>query len=341
MTGAEGPVVPVRALPVAAALVDGDGRVVDASRPFADLVGRAPSSLSGSRLADLVAPDRRAEVAAAWGSAEPGEVVVAGRRDDGLPFVATWSAPGGDPATPRLLVARRWGPPIRTPEATGGERDDEGRDVVDAALSHDVRGALRGAAGFLSVLARHADGWTDEARGYLETARRSTATADQMVERLVEYVRLAQRPLVVEPVDLGEIVDDAVRQVDDAGSSPAVEVEVSTLPSVVGDRTHLVVLFAELLTNAGRFGATSVRISAADVEHWTDVRVDDDGPGIDEELRARAFDLFRMLQPKGRHPGVGAGLALARRIAEVHGGRCMLDAGEGGGTAVVARLLRA
>lgn len=347
--GAVGGLVPIRSLAsVALAVVDVEGRVVDVSPGFAELVGRAAASLCGAPLFDLVDPDRRTAVAEAWAGGEPAEVVVAGRRDDGLPFIATWAIPGGG-GDERPVVAHRWGPPIRavgelaTRASGAGEDDDDlpgedGRDVVDAALSHDVRGALRGVSGFLSLLARNADAWPEEVQGYLATARRSAATSDAMVELLVEYVRLGQRTLLVDAVPLADVVQEAAARAWELIDRPPT-LEVAEVPTVVGHRGHLERLFAELLTNAAKFGASSVGVSAAVDGPWVAVAVDDDGPGIDDELRTRAFDLFRMLQGKGRHPGVGGGLALVRRIAEVHGGRCTIESSSRGGARVVTRVL--
>jgi signal transduction histidine kinase len=68
------------------------------------------------------------------------------------------------------------------------------------------------------------------------------------------------------------------------------------------------------------------------------VRVTDDGPGIEPRLAEDAFRLYRLLQPKGRYPGIGMGLPLARRRIEVQGGRLWIEAAEGRGTTVVLRL---
>lgn len=331
--------IDVGTLPIPAALIDGGGRVVAASALFEELVGRGSRGLAGKAVLDLVAPEDRGRLASAWTGSAAAEVDVAGVGEDGLPYVATFAVPGGDPAATRLLVARRRLPPAQWRDLAGAGEPD-GRDEIDGALSHDVRGALRGVAGFLAVLDGEGSALSDEGRGFLDTARRSAATADAMAERLVEYARLGQRPLVVDRVDLdvlaGLVIDD--RRDDDGDDVTPLPVSVGQLASVVGNRSLLESLVSELLTNAAKFGATSVDVSCRTDGSWLYLCVADDGPGIDEELRLRAFDLFRMLQPKGRYPGIGAGLAVVRRIAEVHGGSVWIESGDDGGSALVTRL---
>jgi signal transduction histidine kinase len=330
--------VGLRELPLPAALVDGHGRIVGASEPFASLVDRQSIALPGSALLDLVAPEDQGRLASAWTNPSATDVDVAGVGDGGLPYLATFAIPGGEPAETRLLVARRRVPSARWVDAPDA-RDTDGRDEIDSALSHDVRGALRGVAGFLAVLDRGESGLSEESRGFLATARRSAAAADAMAEKLVEYARLAQRPLLVTNVDLGRLATTVVDEQSAVDGGDSLDVSVGDLGSVVGNPTLLEAVVAELLTNAAKFGAHAVDVSIRTEGGWCYLQVKDDGPGIDDDLRTRAFDLFRMLQPKGRYPGIGAGLAIARRVVEVHGGTMWIEGDEGGGAVVVARLL--
>lgn len=334
------PAIEIGELPMPAALVDGGGRVVAVSVPFEELVGLGSDSVCGMAVLDLVAPEDRGRLASAWTGSTAAEIEVAGVGGTGLPFVATFSVPDGDPTSTRLLVARRRVPAARWSDVSdaGGA---EGRNEVDSALSHDVRGALRGVAGFLSVLDREESALSEDSRGFLATARRSAAAADAMAEKLVEYTRLAQRPLVVSRVDLAPLLAGLVDELAPGDGERAPAVSVGPLVPVVGNRALLGVLFAELLTNAAKFGASAVDVSGHVDDPWVYVRVADDGPGIDDEFRARVFDLFRMLQPKGRYPGIGAGLALVRRTAEVHGGTVWVESSDRGGVAAVVRLVRA
>ena len=80
----------------------------------------------------------------------------------------------------------------------------------------------------------------------------------------------------------------------------------------------------------------TVTVSARRAEGWVELHVVDDGPGLSEDDRARAFDRFwRGRSPK---PGSGLGLAIVRRLATADGGDAELRAAPGGGVDAVVRL---
>jgi two-component system C4-dicarboxylate transport sensor histidine kinase DctB len=119
------------------------------------------------------------------------------------------------------------------------------------------------------------------------------------------------------------------------------------VPLLSGDPQLLERAFRNLLHNAAEAGrqvagtgsaaggpeAPEVEVALAGVEDGLEVTVADRGPGVPAELRERLFQPFA----SGRPGGVGLGLALARRILVLHGGRLELEQRPGGGT--VARAL--
>jgi signal transduction histidine kinase len=278
----------------------------------------------------MVAPDERAVLRDAL-RARTAEIVVAGSGSDHLPFVVRLrTGPPRDGG--RVVAADRHGPEVR--RRTSLDERGDGRGEIDRLVSHDLRGALRGVSGFLALVDREREALTTEAREFLDTARRGADNADLMAARLVEVLRLDQGVLLVEPVDLATVIADAT-------PTTGVEVVTPSRPAqVLGDPALLSQVLEELVANAGKFGARRVQIDVRIEERWVYLTVADDGPGVPADLREAAFDLFRLLQPKGRHPGVGAGLAVARRIASIHGGRLRIVPSDEG-TRVELRLLGA
>lgn len=332
-------------IPLPVVAVAGDSAVVDCSPSFLRLVGRAAPP---ARLTAWLPVEEHPLLDALLGGAED-ETVVAGLRDDGFPCRVRLTRFEADEGGGTLLLAQAAPPPLL--DATqADEAPPAVKGPVDGAVSHDVRGALRGVSGFLTLLEREVE-LDGEAVGYLETIRRSAATADEMSRALVDWMRLLLTPVVLRPVDLDTVLADAADRaaavaVDEADRRPHrgdVKLVASGLPSVLGDRGLLLATFAELLVNADRFaeGDVEVTVTAEVADGWCRVGVADDGPGIDPRLADDAFALFRLLQPKGEYPGVGMGLPLSRRRVEVQGGRLWVDAGGGPGTIVRARLAAA
>jgi signal transduction histidine kinase len=198
---------------------------------------------------------------------------------------------------------------------------------LGAMVAHEIRnpiGVIRGAAELVRARAGAALGARDrqaleDVLGEVERLRRLTD----------DFLDLAREPsIVVAAVDVGAVAAEAARGA--ARSHPGVCVEATVSPvSVRGDAARLRQVLANLVDNAANAGARAVRIDGEATAREVRVLVRDDGPGVDAAVRERLFDPF----VSGRARGAGLGLAIARRIAERHGGRLELaDAGPPGAT---------
>lgn len=165
-----------------------------------------------------------------------------------------------------------------------------------------------------------------------DAARRLT----RIVDDLFLLARADSGHLVIQqaPLYLEDVVDDAARGVRHLADRRGVKVELTNVveAQVVGDADLLGRLFLNLLDNAIKHspeGAT-VEVDMTRRNGECLVAVVDAGPGIPESARARVFErFFQVDTARVRHDdtqtsGAGLGLAIARRIAEVHGGRVEL-----------------
>lgn len=98
---------------------------------------------------------------------------------------------------------------------------------------------------------------------------------------------------------------------------------------VAGSRSQLGRVLGNLLDNAQRHAASSVRVAVVRDGEWVVLRVEDDGPGVPESERERIFERFvRLDDARARDDGgAGLGLAIARDVAERHGGSLAVRAG--------------
>src|SRR5581483_9085613 len=216
-----------------------------------------------------------------------------------------------------------------------------------ATLSHELRNPLapiRSAAHLLCA-AQHADPRLETACEILDRQlRQLTHLVDDLLD--VSLITTGGVQLIKESVDLGALLRMQQASLQPAFSAAGQQLELS-LPErplyVAGDRTRLMQVFANLMTNANKYTPDGGRIEiiAQQVETSVVVRVRDTGIGISPNMLERVFDLFAQVDrssPRARD-GLGIGLALAKRLVELHGGRIEAHSeGKGHGSEFVVWL---
>jgi signal transduction histidine kinase len=154
------------------------------------------------------------------------------------------------------------------------------------------------------------------------------------VTNLLDLDRLARGVLTpaFEPTDVGELVR---RMVMESDPSVREQVAVSTEPVVVPvDAPKVERIIENLLVNAVRHTprGTSVHVSVTATAHGAMILVEDEGGGVPADLREKIFEEFRQgTDAPQASPGVGVGLTLVRRFAEMHHGRAWVEERVGGG----------
>ena len=195
--------------------------------------------------------------------------------------------------------------------------------------SHDLQEPLRKIAGFCQLLERRYRGQLDDrADEYIDFVVDGAKRMQDLINDLLSFSRVGRNTAGFEPLELAAIVDDALANLRTALEESGADIEVGSLPAVVGDRRLLVALFQNLIGNALKFRDRDqpvVRIDAIrDGERWV-VSVADNGIGIDPEYGEQIFTIFQRLHSRTDYEGTGIGLALAKKIVEHHGGSIWLD----------------
>ena len=199
--------------------------------------------------------------------------------------------------------------------------------------AHDLREPLMAITQLTSLLERGVDSQREEIVTHLRAAAQH---GSRLVDGLLDLARVGRGAPPAQPVDLRRVLegllDTLAPQIEAAGA----RVEVGPLPTVLGVEGELARVFQNLLANALKFRGDAppvVAVSAArSPREWT-LTVADNGPGVSERNRDRIFELFARGQTDGQAPGAGLGLAVCRKVVELHGGRIWVEPAPGGGSA--------
>jgi len=225
------------------------------------------------------------------------------------------------------------------------ERSNEELQRFATVASHDLREPLRVVSGFAELLARrHGEQLGPDGNRFVEAITTGVARMDEMISDLLAYARAGRSDQPLEIVDMNEVVGDALAALGRATEEVHAEVEVDDLPPVTGNPAALRQLFQNLVANAIKFvdnGNPRIRIWAAEVPEGWRFTVRDNGIGIAPEQAERIFGMFTRLHGADRYPGTGVGLALCRRIVDVHGGRIWVEPAPGGGSQFMFTIARA
>jgi light-regulated signal transduction histidine kinase (bacteriophytochrome) len=208
-------------------------------------------------------------------------------------------------------------------------------------VSHDLQAPLRSIVGFANFIVSSAqEKLSQQEQQDLDMVINSAKHAQALLDALLQYSRLntVSRPLV--PVDMGALVSEVVRLMKEEIEAANATVICGTLPEVIGDSEQLRLLFKHLLANAIKFHTENIppRIEiGALVEpksaSWR-FYVADNGIGIPEKYHHCIFDVLRKLHAESEYPGLGMGLAIAKKIIEHHHGAIGVESVPEAGTKI-------
>jgi signal transduction histidine kinase/DNA-binding response OmpR family regulator len=246
-------------------------------------------------------------------------------------------------------------------EAKVEERTKELRRAQDAAeeanrtkskflanMSHELRTPLNAILGFSELLVDDDTGRIDTAtrKRFLGQIHHSGQHLLQLINDILDLskVEAGQMELHRETVNVAEVSRAAIDTVEQIARTRVVTVELHSDADleVVADAGKLKQMLLNLLSNAVKFTGAGgrVSVSARRTDSLVEIEVSDNGIGIAPADLARLFNEFQQLEQRkgGPHEGTGLGLALTRRLAQLHGGDVTVESEEGKGSTFTIRL---
>lgn len=215
-----------------------------------------------------------------------------------------------------------------------------------SVLSHDLKSPIFTIDGFSDlVLLDHAEAIGEEGTDFLQRIRASASTMRRVIERMNMVVKMLSREPRKESISLPDLLDELRLNHNYLLEDGELSIEAPDgLPSIDGDREMLKEMLGALLVNAVVFndnppGQRRVSLTATSDSEWVRFAVRDNGIGIDPRWTNQVFELGIKME-KSRGDGPGYGLFMARKVAEIHGGRIEVESAPGAGSTFTAILPR-
>ena len=203
--------------------------------------------------------------------------------------------------------------------------------------SHDLQEPLRMVASYTQLLSRRYKGKLDaDADEFIAYAVDGASRMQRLIQDLLTFSRVGSHSMALIATSSEDSLDKALANLRGAINDSGALVTHDPLPTVLADESQLTQLFQNLVGNAIKYqnpGVPEVHISAARSggKRWT-FSIKDNGLGIDSEYFDRIFGLFQRLHKREEFAGTGIGLAICKKIVELHGGTISVESEPGRGS---------
>ena len=203
------------------------------------------------------------------------------------------------------------------------------------AVSHDLQAPLRTIASFSQLIVR-SGGTGPQTAEYLRHIQNGVARMMDLIRGLLEYSRVThETEAAPAPVNFQEVLGEVLWNLQAEIKERGAVIQADGLPTVMADKRSMVQLLQNVVGNALKYNGSKrpeVKVEAARREsgEWV-LHVRDNGIGIDMRHAQQIFGVFTRLHGRDEYSGTGIGLAICRRIVELHGGKIWVESklGEG------------
>jgi signal transduction histidine kinase len=244
--------------------------------------------------------------------------------------------------TLRSIIDTQWGLVEEEAHRSTGLREmNDVKDTLLHAVSHDLKGPLAGIIGAMQTIRRDDELHltADEREALYQVIEHSGRKMNRLIDDLLDLDRIDRGKLLPQrkPTDVGALARRVVADTVQLADHP-VRVRADAVMAEV-DPSKVERVVENLLVNAARHtpSGTAVLVDISARPDGVELVVEDDGPGVPDELKTLLFEPFHQGETSSGG-GMGIGLSLVQRFAELHGGSARIDDAEGGGARFVITL---
>lgn len=239
----------------------------------------------------------------------------------------------------RDITVRRWAETERETLINELEAKNAELERFTYTVSHDLKSPLITIKGFLGFLRGDAEkGDVQRLEKDIERISHASDKMQILLNELLELSRIGRLVRPSEEIPFEALAKDAIELAQGRIQARNIQVDIqANLPDIYGDRQRLVEVLQNLVDNAAKFMGNQAQprieigLRGYDEDNKPIFFVRDNGIGIAPEYHERVFGLFNKLDTQSE--GTGVGLAIVKRIIEVHGGRIWIESAVGKGAA--------
>jgi len=222
------------------------------------------------------------------------------------------------------------------------QSNDDLRQFAHVA-SHDLKEPIRKVKVYMGRLQDDpGSAFSEKGLIYLEKVNSAANRMLSMIEGVLHYSTLNSTEQETELVDIDRMLKNVESDLELLIQQKKATLSYSGLPSVEGAPLLLYQLFYNLINNSLKFSKSDtpsiIKITAGIGTDYTEIMVEDNGIGFDQEQAERIFDTFTRLNTKDKYEGTGLGLSLCKKIVERHGGGISASGKKGEGAVFRIRL---
>jgi two-component system, chemotaxis family, sensor kinase Cph1 len=206
--------------------------------------------------------------------------------------------------------------------------------------SHDLQEPLRKIRTFSGMLYNsNKNNFDETSRSYAEKIISSSERMQSLVQDVLNLSTISEN-IEPETVKPNAVIDKVSEDLDIRIAEKNALIEADRIPAVKGNEAYLRQLFFNLIGNAIKFNERQphIRITGEQTGDRVIIKISDNGIGMLKEDLHKIFEAFQRLHSKGRYEGTGIGLAIVKKIVEVHGGKIAVESTPGAGTTFIIEL---
>lgn len=191
--------------------------------------------------------------------------------------------------------------------------------------SHDLSAPLRQVEGFAEIIvSKHGDSFDDKTKRHFALISDGVTQAKSILDALTNYSRLNTRAQPFVLSDSNEIVGQALSSLSSLIADTEAEIICADLPTIMSDKEQIKLLFECVIENALTYQLPDnkpiITLSAKEDNDFWYFCISDNGIGVPENLTEKIFKILRRGVSNKKYPGLGMGLAIAKKILQRHNG---------------------